>query len=53
MTTPRLESVQQEVDIVNGVDVERAFEFVMGPADELHIVSINDLRIVVVIIHEC
>ena len=50
-TAPTLESLQQEADIVNGMNIERAFEFTEGPAHELHVVSIYDLCIIVGVVH--
>jgi len=52
-TTPTLERLQQEAYIVDCVDIEWAYKIAIGPADELCMVPIHNLRIVVYIVHEC
>ena len=50
-TAPTLESLQQEADVINGMNIKKAFEFIEGPAHKLHVVLIYDLCIVVGVVH--
>ena len=52
MATPTLECLQQGANIIDSVDLEWALEFAIRPSNELRLVSIDNLRVVVGIVHE-
>jgi hypothetical protein len=52
MASPILKCLQQGGNIINSVDLKWALEFMIGPSNKLHIVSIDNLCVIVGIVHK-